>query len=130
MSATVSRTNQASPDMRQVTIALGALTLAVAMLVGVTVVRQSSGQADAAPLAVTAPVVHDRGWSSAGSEPAVLKIRGTSGGSLTYTGIPYAAPGELTVNGTGGGSLNYTGIPSAAPGSGTTGGGNGTRLAQ
>jgi hypothetical protein len=61
-----------------------------------------------------------------------LIIRGSNGGGLTYTGIPYPAPGsqELIIRGSNGGGLTYTGIPYPAPGSNRAGGVNGTRLAQ
>jgi hypothetical protein len=99
MSATVTRSSQATPDVRQAGAALGALALAVALVVAVAAGRQSTSQADTAPLGVAAPVVHDHGWSSAGTQPGQITVRGTSGGGITYTGIPYPVPANPPAGG-------------------------------
>jgi hypothetical protein len=101
------RSTQATPDMRQAFVAVGALTLAVAFAVAVAVSQPSITRPGTGAGAAAAPVVHDHGWSTA-----------------------QAAPEALTSRGPGGGALNYTGIPYPAPESNATGGGNGTRLAQ
>jgi hypothetical protein len=126
MSAAAPRTAQATPDMRQLGVALLALALAVALLVAVTI-SQAGTQVSTAPAAGTAPVVHDHGWIDASykTRPAIRR-----------NGFDKAhAPGlnrDLVVSGAGGGIL-YTGIPYPAPasnGGGSNGGGsNGTRLA-
>jgi hypothetical protein len=142
MSATAPRIAQAAPDMRPIGVALGTLTLAVALVVTSAIARidTSASTADAAP----APVVHDRGWlnatTSAAAPAVILHDRGWMDSS-------YAAVPDLTVNGfdkahaanvsqsrdlrieTANGGLIYTGIPYAAPGEGT-GGSNGTRFAK
>ncbi len=105
------RTTPATPEMRRAGVALGALTLAVALVVAVGFSQASSTRSQATPVAGSAPVAHDHGWSIAGSS-------GTPGRP------------ELIIRGSNGGGLNYTGIPYPAPGSGRAGGVNGTRLAQ
>lgn len=134
MSAAAPRTIQATPDMRQLSFALVALVLAVALLVAVTISQRSATQPTSAA-AGSAPVAHDHGWSSASSESApVLFDRGwaTAPNSNAidagrHTSLDPAR--GLVVTGNGGGIL-YTGIPYAAPDKGGTGGSNGTRFAQ
>ncbi|HEX5827294.1 MAG TPA: hypothetical protein VFY23_07225 [Candidatus Limnocylindrales bacterium] len=101
MSATVSRTGQATLEMRQLLVALFALIVAVALVVAVAVSRQPSAGATIAATGAQ-PVVHDHGWSST----TTGQLRS---GGLIYTGIPYPAPDQ---------------------GQGGTGGANGTRFAR
>jgi hypothetical protein len=148
MSATAPRTISNAPDARQLGVAVGALILAVALVVGVTVSRQASSTSTA-PLAAPAPVVHDHGWSEAAplaapahdngwsstdvsapnaSAPGLV-IRGTKGGGILYTGIPSYVP-TFVVTGTNAGGIQYTGIPYPAPDSSSISGGRGTRFAR
>jgi hypothetical protein len=141
MSAATPRTISNAPDLRQLLAAVGALILAVALLVAVTISRQSSFEATSAGAPAT--VNHDHGWSSsAGSQDLVVS---TANGGIQYTGIPYvtfprpiapvatgivAAPAVPYVTfpqvkglvvATQNGGILYTGIPYAAPGSVTSG---------
>ena len=135
MSAATPRTISNAPDLRQLLVAVGALILAVALLVAVTISRQTSFEA--APAAAPATVNHDHGWSSsAGSQDLVVS---TDDGGIVYTGIPYvtfpksSAPvvtgvpttpsvpyvtfpqSEGLVVATQNGAIQYTGIPYTAP---------------
>ena len=93
MSAATPRTISNAPDLRQLLAAVGALILAVALLVAVTISRQASFGSTSAPAAVPASVAHDHGWStSTGSQDLVVS---TGNGGLVYTGIPYAAPDSV-----------------------------------
>ena len=110
MTAAAPRTASGAPDLRRVGVALGALTLAVALLVTVAVVRPAGGPT-----------------TTVTGQGRELIVKGTNGGAIRYTGIPYAAPGNsrirftgvpyqavrrgLVVNGTNGGGIRYTGIP-------------------
>ena len=110
MTAAAPRTANGTPDLRRVGVALGALTLAVALLVTVAVVRPAGGST-----------------TTVTGQGRELIVKGTNGGAIRYTGIPYAAPGNsrirftgvpyqavrrgLVVNGTNGGGIRYTGIP-------------------
>ena len=88
------RTAHSTPDLRRVGVAVGAMTLAVALVVTLP----SFGR----------PVRRPR------PRPPVrnLIVTGTNGGGINYTGIPYPAPGnDLVVTGTNGGGINCTGIP-------------------
>ncbi len=107
------RTAPANPDMRRAGAALGALTLAAALVVAAAFSQASSTRPQANPVAGYAPVAHDHGWSSA-----------SSSGTLAGSGQ------ELIIRGSNGGGLNYTGIPYPAAGASRGGGVNGTRLAQ
>ena len=127
------RTTPATPDMRRAGAALGALTVAVGLVVAVGFSQASSTRSQANPVAGAAPVAHDHGWSTAASTGQELIIRGSNGGGLTYTGIPYPAPGngqELVIRGSNGGGLTYTGIPYPAPGTTRANGANRFRIAQ
>ena len=94
MSASTPRTISNAPELRQLLAAVGALILAVALLVAVTISRQTS-----------APAV--------GSQDLVVS---TADGGLVYKGIPYPAVGSQDlVVGSGDGGLVYTGIPYPAP---------------
>ncbi len=85
MSAATPRTISNAPDLRQLLAAVGALILAVALLVAVTISQQSSFEATSAVAPAT--VNHDHGWSSsAGSQNLVVS---TANGGIQYTGIPY-----------------------------------------
>ena len=68
MTATAPRTANGTPDLRRVAVAVGALTLAVVLLVAVAFVRPAGG-----PSATTS------------SPTKGLSVHGTGG----YTGIPY-----------------------------------------
>ena len=134
MSATAPRTISNAPDVRQLGVAVGALILAVALVVAVTVSRQQAASTSTTPLAAPVPVLHDNGWattdSAANSVSAPgLVIRGTNGGGILYTGIPSYEP-KFVVTGTNGGGIQYTGIPYAAPDSAPISGGRGTRFAR
>ena len=110
MTAATPRTASGAPDLRRVGVALGAMTLAVALLVTVAVVRPAGGST-----------------TTVTGEGRKLIVKGTNGGAIRYTGIPYAAPGNsrirftgvpyqavrrgLVVKGTNGGGIRYTGIP-------------------
>ena len=102
MSATAPRTVSNAPDVRQLGVAVGALILAVALVVAVTVSRQAASTSTA-PLAAPVPVVHDHGWSESvpfagaahdngwattDASAPILITRSTGAGTL-YTGIPY-----------------------------------------
>ena len=78
----------------------------------VAVVRRASVALSRRPAHATAAAADPY---TAGKE---LIIRGSNGGGLHYTGIPYPAAGtgqELIINGSNGGSLRYTGIPYPRP---------------
>jgi hypothetical protein len=91
MSATAPRTASTAPDLRQLGAAMGALILAVALVVGVAI----SSQAAIEPPTIVPPTVHDQGWSTAGGQAPAVK--GTDGNGFWYTGIPYPAPDHGTV---------------------------------
>jgi hypothetical protein len=125
MSATAPRITQANPDMRPLGIALGALTLAVALLVTVTVSRLDTSASVAAP-AAAAPIVHDHGW---------IESTYAVGPQLTVNGFDKAhavnaAQSNALIIETENGGLNYTGIPYPAPADSGTGGSNGTQFAR
>ena len=120
MTAAAPRTANGTPDLRRVGVSLGAMTLAmallvalalaVALLIAVAFVRPAAG-----PSATVSGQAHE------------LVVKGTNGGAIRYTGIPYPAPGNsrirfagvpyqavrrgLVVSGTNGGGIRYTGIP-------------------
>jgi hypothetical protein len=110
MTAATPRTANGTPDLRRLAVALGAITLAVALLVAVAFVRPAGS-----PSAATSGQAHE------------LVVNGTNGGGIRYTGIPYPARDggrirftgipyqavhrNLVVNGTNGGGIRYTGIP-------------------
>ena len=75
MTAATPRTANRTPDLRRVGVAVGAMTLAVALVVTVAVVRQAGSSS------ATTPVKSDN-----------LIVTGTNGGGINYTGIPYPAP--------------------------------------
>jgi hypothetical protein len=151
MSATTPRTISNAPDLRQLLAAVGALILAVALLVVVAFSRQASFQASTS---VAEPAVaFDHGWSTAGTQRVVSPtVNGSTGfvvgrqaataasTSLSYpaiaamrnAGIPYTAPvaGRELIVRTESGGLRYTGIPYPAPATEVQGGSNGTRFAQ
>ena len=127
MSAATPRTISNAPDLRQFLAVVGALFLAVALVVAVTAGRQLSLQG-ATTTAVPASVAHDHGWSSAtGSQDLVVS---TANGGIQYMGIPYPTGdrGFTVVRKQGG--IKYMGIPYPAPGGDRQGGSNGTRFAQ
>ena len=140
MSAATPRTISNAPDLRQLLVAVGALILAVALLVAVTISRQTSFEA--APAAAPATVNHDHGWSSSAAGSQDLVVR-TADGGIVYMGIPYtpAADSEFVYTGypslgrelfvrTQNGGIRYMGIPYATPDAGPQGGANGTRFPQ
>jgi hypothetical protein len=133
MSATTPRTISNAPDLRQLLAAVGALILAVALLVVVAFSRQASFQASTS---VAEPAVaFDHGWSTAGTQRVVSPtVNGSTGfvvgrqaataasTSLSYpaiaamrnAGIP--VPNDATgFVGTQNGGILYTGIPYTAP---------------
>jgi len=104
MTAATPRTASTGPELRQLLAAVGALILAVALLVAVTVSRQASSQTGSSPAGVATSGGHDHGWSSSteGSKSLVVRdliVTGSDGGAIRYTGIPYPAPEH---KGTGG----------------------------
>ena len=140
MSATATRPAQASSDLRQVGILLASLVAGAALIVAVALTQQTARSASA-PAAGTAPVVHDRGWSSTDSATTpVLHDRGWSstdsatgaaprGTTLQKAHAAGRAP-ELLTPGSAGGFIRYTGIP-YLPKTITSGGGSNTsRYAQ
>jgi len=102
MSATAPRLAQGTSDQRRLFAVLGMVALAVAILVAVAFGQQVL-RSSTAPAANGA---HD------------LIVKGTNGGAIRYTGIPYPAPAahKLVVSGTNGGGIEYTGIPYPIPG--------------
>ena len=152
MSAATPRTISNAPDLRQLLAAVGALILAVALLVAVTISRQTSFEATSAPAAIPASVAHDHGWSvSNGAQDLIVS---SESGGIRYMGIPYvtfpqpsapAATGIVSapsvpyvtfpqtralVVATQNGGILYTGIPYPAPDTDGQGGSNGTRFPQ
>jgi hypothetical protein len=111
MSATTPRTISNAPDLRQLLVAVGALILAVALLVAVTLSRQASFQASTS-VAAPASVSFDHGWSSSAARVATPasgipyparptwndRLVTPSKGGIVYVGIPYPAP-ETTIQG-------------------------------
>jgi hypothetical protein len=94
MSATATRPATNQLDQRRLGLAMGALIVAVTLLVAATISRQVS--VPTAPIAAPAAVVHDHGWIvSSGAEKGFV-----------YTGIPYTPtretrplnPGEIIVS--------------------------------
>ena len=123
MSAATPRTISNTPDLRQFLAVVGALFLAVALVVAVTAGRQLSLQGSTTT-AVPASVAHDHGWSSAsGSQDLVVS-------GIRYMGIPYPTGNRGLVISTVDGSIQYMGIPYPAPAGDREGGSNGTRFAQ
>ena len=117
------RTTPATPDMRRAGAALGVLALAAALVVAVGFSQVFSTRSQATPAAGSAPAAHDHGWStwptSTSGSGQELIIRGSNGGGLNYTGIPYtprhadrAVPGEFVL---GPGNLAPVGIAVALP---------------
>ena len=126
------RTTPATPDMRRAGVALGALTVAVGLVVAVGFSQASSTRSQATPNAGSAPVAHDHGWSTAAGTGQELIVNGSTGFSLpaantgqqllingsTGFSLPAAGTGQqLIIRGSNGGGLTYTGIPYPAPGS-------------
>jgi hypothetical protein len=122
MSAATS-TAPATQDMRRAGAALGALALAAVLVVAAAFTQVSSTRSQAAPAAGSAATAHDHGWSTASSSGAAgsreLIVRGSNGGGINYTGIPYASghvdlavPGEFVL---GPGNLAPVGIAVALP---------------
>ena len=141
MSAAAPRTAQATPDMRQLGVALGAIILAVALLAAVAFSQQAASQSTTLPAAGTAPVVHDRGLVNASYEaaPRAHDHGWIESSSKTRPAIrgrgfdkAHAPAGSIKVTSpvqSGGGTL-YTGIPYAPSVRETGSGSNGTRFAQ
>jgi hypothetical protein len=128
--------------MRQLGVALGALILAVALLVAVAIGQQAASQSTTLPAAGSAPVVHDHGWIDATYQaPAVLHDHGWIDASYKATRpfIPrgqfdkaHASGGPVTLSYPaieGGGTL-FTGIPYVPTVRDAGSGSNGTRFAQ
>ena len=127
MSATAPRTISNAPDVRQLGVAVGALILAVALVVAVTVSRQQASSTSTAPLAAPVPVLHDHGWSE--SVPFAGPAHDNGWATTDSAANSASAPG-LVIRGTSGGGIQYTGIPYSAPDSTPISGGRGTRFAQ
>ncbi len=146
MSAAAPRTAQAIPEMRQLGVALGALILAVALLVAVAFGQQAASQSTTLPAAGSAPVVHDHGWVNATYQaPVVLHDRGwveTSGIDTSYPPRPIIRANDfdkahaprssvqLSYPVIEGGGTLFTGIPYVPTLRTESGGSNGTRFAQ
>jgi hypothetical protein len=106
------RTVGTAPELRQLGLAVGALIVAVALLVAFAISRSTTVTTPAAPAEVPFSVAHDHGWITATGGAQQLVIRGENGGGLLYTGIPYPAPrNEIVIQGENGGGLVYMGIP-------------------
>ena len=144
MSAAAPRTAQTTPDLRQLGVALGAITLAVALLVAVAIGQQAASQSSALPAAGSAPVVHDHGWiESTYQAPAVLHDHGwmdTSykatrpfiprrGNDFNKAHAPRSST-QVTYPVIEGGGTLFTGIPYVPSVRDASGGSNGTRFAQ
>jgi hypothetical protein len=123
MSATATRSTQGTVEPRQLLAAIGAMILAVALLVAVGAARQGSTQS-IAPAAASGATVHDHGWSATSS--------GQSANDFDKAHAPKSAPdSDLLVIKTRDGGVVYTGIPYPAPEPVRgTGGANGTRFAR
>ena len=102
MSASAPRISKPSPDMHRVTVALGALTLAVALLVGVTVVRQAATQT-----AIQAAQSHKVSAGGFTGIPYTPSTQSHKVGAGRYTGIPYTPSTQSHKVSAGG----FTGIP-------------------
>ncbi|OGO55767.1 MAG: hypothetical protein A2V85_02360 [Chloroflexi bacterium RBG_16_72_14] len=76
-----SRPVQATPGMRQLGTALGAVILAIALVVLLAFGQSTATQPQAAPAAGAAPVTHDHGWStdSSAQSPSSGASRGSGG---------------------------------------------------
>ncbi len=84
MSAAAPHIAQGTPDARRLGVALGALTLAVALLVGVAITQQAARS----------------GSAPASSQARELLINLPTGGGLRYTGIPYLPRTDAAAGGT------------------------------
>ncbi len=103
MTAATPRVAQGTPNGRRLGVAVGALTLAVALLVGGTIIR--SGWLSPAPSRQSPDVtVTVGGYTGIPYTPTRQLQSNATGG---YTGIPYTPTRQLPSAGTGG----YTGIP-------------------
>ena len=97
MSAATPRIASNAPDQRMLFAALGAIILAIALVVAFAISRPATVKTPSAP-AVTAPALSDHGWSATDTGSSTLIIRGTNGGGLEYRGIPQPAAGSTPTN--------------------------------
>ena len=142
MSAATPRTISNAPDLRQLLAAVGALILAVALLVAVTISRQTVVRGRPRPRFPPRSPTTTAGAPAPASQDLVVS---SANGGIQYTGIPYvtfpqasapvatgivAAPAVPYVTfpqakglvvATQNGGILYTGIPYPAPGIVTTG---------
>jgi hypothetical protein len=146
-----SRTIQGTQGTFRPAIAFGAVALASGLVLLLAFSQLGATKSQAVPAAGTAPVGHDRGWSSAPSirlAPAPGEFRlgpgnaqplgvATPGSTVTpivngSTGfvVNPRVNGGIVVRGTHGGGILYTGIPYPAPVKAVTGGSNRLRLAR
>jgi hypothetical protein len=133
MSATATRPAQAAPELRQLGIAVGALILAVALVVALAVTQRVATQSSSE--AGFAPTTFDRGWSTdANAQAPAMSVPEMAAARNEFrlglgNSQPIGISGSVTDRGIVVGGLLYNGIPYAAPDQGT-GGSNGTRFAQ
>ena len=98
MSATATRPATSDLDQRRLGIAMGALILAVALLVVATVARQVSTDTPSVPATVSTSVTHDSGAITSTRRAPLSMDAITFEGGLTYTGIPWAGPLDRVQN--------------------------------
>ena len=132
MSASTPRTISNAPDLRQLLAAVGALILAVALLVAVTISRQTSFEATSAAAPVTANWDHGTSSAPGAQDPVVSTDNGIERPGIPYVTFPrndapvaigvkptvpyvtFPQTKSLVVSTENGGIL-YTGIPYPAP---------------
>jgi hypothetical protein len=98
MSATATRPSTNALDQRRLGIAMGALILAVALLVVATVARQVTIESPSVPGTVSTSVTHDSGAVTSTLRAPQSMDAITFEGGLVYTGIPYAVPADRPLN--------------------------------
>ena len=167
-----SRTIQGTQGTFRPAVAFGAVALATGLALALAVGQLGATKSQAAPVAGTAPIQHDHGWSSAGSgsaaagtapighdrgwssapsirlapapgefrlglgnaQPLGVAIPGSAAtpivnGSTGFVVNP-RVNGGIVIRGSHGGGILYTGIPYPAPVKAVTGGSNRLRLPQ
>ncbi len=129
-----SRTIQGTQGTFRPAIAFGAVALAAGLVLLLAFSQLGATKSQTAPAAGTAPVLHDRGSSSAVSGSAAAGGTGSTAtpivnGSTGFVVNP-RVNGGIIVRGSNGGGILYTGIPYPAPVQDGTGGPNRLRLAQ
>ena len=128
MSATT-RTTQAAPELRQLGVAIGALILAVALVVAVAYSQQMttrSSSAAAPAAAFDRDHAADSTWTKTTQSTPAGGNRGSHGNADRQVDISRG----LVVSGTNGGGILYNGIPYQPSANDSTGGSNGTRFAR